>query len=162
MAVVEIRPALASDADALSGLIRGLGFFARLEGEDATSTAARVDRHLSMCLADDSHTVFVAVETGGHIVGYTAVHWLPYLFLTGPEGYLSELFVADDRRSRGVGTELLERVIDEARRRGCARLMLAAVRSRESYERGFYTARGWVEREDVANLVYELEPRTGS
>jgi len=26
---------------------------------------------------------------------YAAVHWLPSLFLTGAEGYLSELFVAE-------------------------------------------------------------------
>ena len=152
----EIRPALTSDAEALSCLIRGLGFFARLQDENAATTAARVDRHLCVCLSDESHTVLVASESGGGLVGYASVHWLPYLFLTGPEGYLSELFVAEDRRNSGVGSALLDRIVVEARSRGCARLMLAAVRSRESYQRGFYTSRGWIEREDVANLIYEL------
>jgi len=64
--------------------------------------------------------------------------------------------VAPGVRDQGVGTALLDSVVAEAKTRGCARLMLEAVRTRESYARGFYTKRGWIEREDVANMVFEL------
>jgi GNAT superfamily N-acetyltransferase len=151
-----VRPARRQDAPAIAALIRGLGLFRRLAGEEPASTQARVLRHLDLCLADDSHTVLVATDPCQAIVGYAGVHWLPYLFLTGPEGYLSELFVAESHRGQGIGSALLGAVVSEARRRGCARLMLEAVKTRESYRRGFYRKQGWVEREDMANFVYEL------
>ncbi len=152
----EIRPATTDDALELSQLIRGLGFFRRLADEDAETTAERVERHLGMCLVDDSHTVLVATDAAGAIVGYTAVHWLPYLFLGGPEGHVSELFIAEAVRGEGIGTALLDAVVAEARDRGCARLLLAAVTSRESYLRGFYPKRGWTERADMREFVLEL------
>jgi len=151
-----IRRAGSGDAEGLSALIRGLGMFERLKSEDASVTSTRVARHLGMALSDDSHSLYVATDTSGKLLAYAAVHWLPYLFLPGPEGYLSELFVAPAARDRGLGTALLEVVVQEAKERGCARLMLEAVRTRESYARGFYTKRGWIERVDMANLVYEL------
>jgi ribosomal protein S18 acetylase RimI-like enzyme len=58
--------------------------------------------------ADDSHSLFVAESHGEGPIGYAAVHWLPYLILSGPEGYLLELFVAESARDRGVGTALLD------------------------------------------------------
>jgi GNAT superfamily N-acetyltransferase len=152
----EVRLARQSDAGDISSLIRGLGIFSRLEGEDQDATAKRVARHLAVCLADDSHTVFVATGEDSAVMAYAAVHWLPYLFLRGPEGYLSELFVSQPWRGRGVGTALLEAVVSAARDRGCARLMLEAVKQRDSYKRRFYPQRGWVEREDMANMVFEL------
>ena len=130
--------------------------FERFESEASDVTVARVGRHLEMCLADSSHSLFVATGEPGDVVAYAAVHWLPYLFLIGPEGYLSELFVAPSVRGCGLGTALLDTVVGEARRRGCARLMLEAVRTRESYTRGFYTKRGWIERDAMANMVFEL------
>ena len=151
-----VRRARQSDAEAVSALIRGLGLFKRLDGEDPEATAFRVAAHLAMCLADDSHSVLVAEGPHGSLVGYVSVHWLPYLFLAGPEGSVSELFVDERHRGMGVGSRLLDTVVSEARARGCARLMLSAVRGRESYRRGFYPRRGWTERTDVANMVYEL------
>jgi GNAT superfamily N-acetyltransferase len=107
-------------------------------------------------MGDDSHSVFVAESADGRLTGYVSVHWLPYLFLRGPEGYVSELFVSEDHRGNGIGSGLLDMVTREASDRGCVRLMLVTVRTRDSYVRGFYTQRGWVERSEVANMVYEL------
>lgn len=151
-----IRPASPQDGAELSALIRGLDMFGGVRAEDPGTTAERVGRHLDMTLADESHAMLVAVGERGRLLGYAAVHWLPFLFLTGPEGHLSELFVVWDARGEGVGTALLDAVVQRARERGCARLRLGAVRSRESYRRGFYTERGWVERTDMADMVYDL------
>ena len=152
----EIRTVEERDVTQLAALIRRLGWFSSLEGENEDVTTARILDHVRMCLADDSHTLLVATDPEQSIVAYVSVHWLPYLFLKGPEGYVSQLFVDERVRGDGVGSELLDRVIAEARRRGCARLMLVAVKSRESYQRGFYPKRGWIEREDMANFIYEL------
>jgi GNAT superfamily N-acetyltransferase len=150
-----IRKANPEDASALAALIRGLGMFAHISAEGPEATSVRVARHLALCLADDSHSVYVAVNEG-EITGYVSVHWLPYLILSGPEGYISELFIAESARGQGVGAQLLEVAEAEARQRGCSRLMLLNMRQRESYQRGFYAKHGWEERPDAANFLRRL------
>lgn len=100
-----------------------------------------VELQLGRCLDSSSHSVHVAVAVPANVVGYVAVHWLPYLILPGPEGFVSELFVASDTRWQGVGTRLLEVTEAEAIARGCSRLQLINFRDRESYERRFYEKR---------------------
>ena len=60
----------------------------------------------------------------GEIIGYCAVHWLPYLMMPGPEGYVSELFLNQSSRGLGIGGQLLKTIKAEAEKRGCSRLML--------------------------------------
>ncbi len=153
---IQVRKAEAKDAPAIAELVRLLGFFAHVNAERPEATRERVARHLAMCDADDSHSVFVASSPAGEILGYGAVHWLPYLILAGPEGYVSELFVHEAHRGQGIGSQLLKVMEAEARKRGCSRLMLINLRKRESYQRQFYHKQGWEEREGVANFVYPL------
>lgn len=153
---VQVRKAVAADGPAIADLLRSPGLFARLQAEPLALTQERVSRHLALCAADDSHLVLVAQAPDGEIVGYGAVHWLPYLILAGPEGYVSELFVRDACSGRGIGSRLLEAIKAEAQRRGCARLMLLNMRDRASYQRRFYAKQGWEERADAANFVLRL------
>lgn len=153
-----LRNATIDDAPELANLLRVTGWWAHIAAETPQETVVHVTRHLALDLADDSHTVFIVEGPDGHIAGYAAVHWLPYLFLYGPEGNVSELFVHEALRGQGVGKLLLEAVEAEAQRRGCTRLSLLNMRHRESYERGFYTKQGWEERTMAANFVYYLEP----
>jgi GNAT superfamily N-acetyltransferase len=151
-----IRPAASADVPAIAAILRGLGWFSYLNAESTAETEARVTEHLRTCLADDSHSVLVAEGPGSAVLGYVAVHWLPYLMLPGPEGYISELFVAESARGAGLGSKLLEVVKDMAIGRGCSRLMLVNRKARESYQRGFYRELGWEEREEFANFVLYL------
>jgi GNAT superfamily N-acetyltransferase len=151
-----IRTVLLQDAEDITSIIREVGWFEHLKTESAQTTAERVRRHISLCLADDSHSAFVAEDANDKIIGYCSVHYLPYFFLSGPEGYVSELFVSGKVRAQGVGTALLEKVIAEARKRGCARLSLINSRTRESYLRQFYEKHGWKERAEVAAFVLPL------
>ena len=153
---MRIRKAQTDDSDAIVEILRTLGLFAHLSSEHPEQTKERVERHLRLCHADESHSVYVAEEPAGDIVGYVGVHWQPTLFLAGPEGYLSELFVRASARGRGAGTQLLQAVHNEAAERGCARLLVLNRRNRASYQRGFYENCGWVERPDAANFVYTL------
>lgn len=150
-----IRRATASDAPTLAELLRRLEGFDWLRDEPGEDTANRVARHLALCLADDSHSLYVA-EVDERLAGYVSVHWLPYLILRGPEGYVSELFLAPDARGQGIGTQLLETVAVEARARGCYRLHLINHRRRESYRRDYYRKRGWEEREQAASFLLVL------
>ncbi|HTP10020.1 MAG TPA: GNAT family N-acetyltransferase [Anaerolineae bacterium] len=157
---MDIRRAEMTDAPTLAELLRSLGFFAAVAAETAAETQTRVLKHLTICLADNSHLVLVAQTASGEIAGYCAVHWLPYLILAGPEGYVSELFIKDKFRGQGIGSQLLEAVKTEARKRGCARLMLLNMRQRESYQRQFYSKQGWEERPEAANFILRLTDHT--
>ena len=145
------------DALAISKILRDLGWFGHLQEESFQETEQRIQKHITLCLQDDSHTLFVAENTHGNVIGYAAVHWLPYLMLKAPEGYVSELFVADSERGKGIGSQLLEVAKAEAKRRDCSRLSLLSIKHRESYKRGFYKKRGWTEREEASNFVLFLE-----
>lgn len=118
---------------------------------------AQVERHLSANLSSDDHTLLVSEDENGNLKAYSAVHWLPYLFMPGSEGYISELFVSIDSRSLGIGTRLLDTIRLEAQQRGCTRLSLINMRHRESYQRGFYKSHGWQERPEAANFLLTLE-----
>ena len=152
-----IRKAQQGDAWALTGLLMGLGWFEHyFSGASREALQDRVGQHLERCLADVSHSVYVTEIAQGELAGYLSVHWLPYLFLPGPEGYVSELFVRADARGQGIGSDLLETARQEAEARGCTRLSLINMRSRESYLRGFYGQHGWEERPDAANFILRL------
>ena len=155
----QIRRAEQKDAPHISKIIRSLGYFSQIESDPLEVTLERVENHLKMCIENDSHSIYVAEDSKGKIVGYGSIHWLPYLILNGPEGYLSELFVDEASRGHGIGSQILEVIKAEARSRGCARLMLLNLQKRESYQRRFYSKNGWEEREGVANFIYQLTGR---
>ena len=153
---MRLRKATIEDAEALASLLTEIGWFEVFENESLEESSQRVRAELELCLADDSHLVCVAQSEEGKIIGYISVHWLPYLFMRGPEGYVSELFVLDRARGRGVGRLLLQAVETAARSRGCTRMSLTNLRHRESYRRQFYVKAGWSERSDAANFIYEM------
>jgi GNAT superfamily N-acetyltransferase len=156
MSNVVVRMAQQEDVPIIAEIIRKLGWFPYVGEESPAATERRVLLHLELCDADDSHTVLVAEDEGGTVAGYISVHWLPYLMLAGPEGYLSELFVREDLRGKGVGGALIENIRELAIIKGCSRLMLLNNRERASYEREFYARHGFVERPEMTNWVLTL------
>ncbi len=155
---VFIRQATNDDVAAIDAILRGREGFLEDTEEPPARTHQRIADHLNRCQADESHTVLVA-DDGREVLGYIGVHWLPYLMLSGREGFVSELFVAESARGRGVGSKLLSAVTEEAVQRECFRLMLLNRRTRESYGRGFYVKAGWTERHEFANFVLFLGQR---
>jgi GNAT superfamily N-acetyltransferase len=152
----QIRKIKVQDALQLAELLRDIGWFESFKSEPIEAASQRVRLHIEQCLADNSHSVLVAETSDSQIVGYGSAHWLPYLFLHGPEGLVSELFVRESARGQGVGRELLRNIEKEARARGCARLSLINLRNRESYMRQFYVKAGWEERPEAANFIYRI------
>ena len=140
---LEIRAARLKDTRAIAEILRELGWFSHINDESPKDTELRLERHFRLCEADDSHELLVAEDRKGTVVGYVSVHWLPYMTLTAPEGYVSEIYIRESARGKGVGKRLLEVVKKSAQRRGCARLMLVNRRDRASYQRGFYEKDGW-------------------
>jgi GNAT superfamily N-acetyltransferase len=138
--------------------------------QPSENTARTIRANLERVEASGSSTAYVAEVLEGTIIGYAAVHWVPFLFLPGGEAYLTELFVRPSHSGKGVGSNLLETVVTEPQRRSCARVLLLNGRDVESYRRGFYKTRGWIERPGMANFVLPIaekpnkapEPTPGS
>jgi GNAT superfamily N-acetyltransferase len=154
--MAQIRKATINDARGLALLLQGIGWFDSFNTGAVDDLIAQVRARLEQCLAGDSHLTLVAEDNAGKIAGYASVHWLPYLFMAGPEGYVSELFVSEAARGKGIGLRLLAEIDKVARGRGCQRLSLINLRSRESYRREFYIKAGWRERGEAANFILSL------
>ena len=153
---MKFRKVSIDDAHELAALLKNIGWFEFLAKRSDAEGREHVKAQLQRCLADDSHFIYVA-ESDQKIIGYVSAHWLPYLFLRGSEGYISELFVRDSARGQGVGRDLLARIEAEAKARGCHRLSLINFRGRESYQRLFYVKAGWQERAEASNFLRVLD-----
>lgn len=154
MEEIKIREANLKDAPAIAKILRDLAWFPDINNESEKETVKHVKTNLKICIRGKAHSVFVA-EVNNNIVGYVTMHWSPYIFLTSPEGLLSELFIITPWRGKGIGNLLNNYIIEEGRKRGCSRLTLVNGRERDSYKTNFYQKRGWVERDNVANFVYK-------
>lgn len=112
---IAIRPASRADVPTLLGLVRELADFEKLAPPDA----AAQDR-----FARDLGVRFEALlaEESGEALGYAIVFETYSTFRAKPILYLEDLFVSERARRRGVARALMERVVAEARRRGCARV----------------------------------------
>ena len=152
----KIRKAGPEDAPALAELLRSLELFPHIQAQTLEAIREQVSKELMLCQADSSHSIYLAQNAEGRILGYCAVHWLPYLMMSGPEGYVSELFLDQSSRGLGIGGQFLKNVKVEARERGCSRLMLLNLKNRESYQRGFYKKQGWEERPEAMNFILKM------
>jgi ribosomal protein S18 acetylase RimI-like enzyme len=154
---MRIRQATDEDAAAIAALLHAVTELHSLADETPEFLTQKVADNLQRAATTGSSTVYVAETDDQAIVGYCAVHWIAFVFLTGGEAYVSELFIHPDQRGRGAGSKLLETVVAAARERGCARLSLNNRRDSDAYARAFYAKQGWTEREIMANFVYLLE-----
>jgi len=156
---VNVRRVTVLDAPAISSILRDLGWFDWIDSEDTSLTEARLRDVIEQWEADDNQLALLAEEDSGFPVGYAFAHCYPYMMLPGPELYLSELFVKEAWRGRGIGRELLKGVSAFAAAKGCSRLMLVTGKDRDSYVREFYQKNGWVERPYIANFIKPLDGR---
>jgi GNAT superfamily N-acetyltransferase len=158
---ITIRHACQEDSASIDAILRSIGWFERINKEAATRTQSQITQRLLQCKREGTHTVLVAELAGGTVVGYIAVHWFPAL-MRGLEGYVSELFVQPSAAGKGIGSRLLDAINEEARRRGCTRLILMNRRDRESYQRGFYAQNGWEELHEGAFFALLLPEESKS
>jgi (aminoalkyl)phosphonate N-acetyltransferase len=138
-----IRPALEGDAAAVTALLAQLDY---PFGVDAVRPV------LAELLADSAHVVLLA-EEDGQVVGLVNAHFRPQLHHLAPVGTIDELVVDEDRRGLGIGERLVERVLEEARRRG-ADVVEVSTHNRRERARAFYRRCGF---EDLSvKLVHQL------
>ena len=150
-----IRACQKDDAHDLTSLLHSLENLSTTSKETFEVTLIRVEKQLTHIAGSAEHTLLVATSDG-RLMGYVSAHWQSTLLHEKGEGFVSELFVHPEGRGNGLGTSLLGCIIEEGQVRGCARLSLLNMRNKPSYERAYYAERGWQERPDAVNFVYDL------
>ena len=153
---MRIRKAIESDAKSIAAVVHAMVELAAVVSRSVETTTRTIDLNLQRMASSGSSTAYVAENAEGGIVGYCAVHWVPFLFLEGGEAYVTELFVRPADSGKGIGSALLQTVVAESKRRGCSRVSLLNGRDGQSYQRDFYKKRGWVERDRMANFILPL------
>jgi ribosomal protein S18 acetylase RimI-like enzyme len=76
------------------------------------------ERSTRLFLSDPNHRLVVAVEKDV-VVGFVSAVVYFHPDKTGPEMWINEVGVAPDYRRRGIGRQLIERALAEARDAGC-------------------------------------------
>ncbi len=150
---IKVRKAEEKDLPSILALTRELGFN---ENQEDALTNTKMGHIFKLCKKGDNHTVLIAENRNGIILGYIVVHWLPYFIFLKPEGYIGELFVKTTERGKGIGKKLLKEVKKEAIKRSCFRLNLLNLKERLSYQQKFYEKAGFTERRELANFILKL------
>ena len=148
---IHMRPLRAHDLDAIMQLHRELGWNPAFQA-DGSTLRQRLD---TLTTEDDS--LLLVAELEGEVVGYVHGEIVMYLLFAGREMLVSELFVRQQARGRGVGTALMAAIEAEAVKRKCFRISVLNSRERESYKRGFYPALGYEERTQTATFTKRLD-----
>lgn len=155
MARITIRNAVLGDAVRMAEILREIGWSSRRNSLPLEEVSKPIEKLIEHCINNShGHSMLAAVDEDDTVVGFTCVHWVPFVMLGSWEGYVSDMFVSPEASGMGVGTTLIERVIEEGESRGCMRLMVTNGKEKASYKLGFYKKLGWTERPSVANFVY--------
>ena len=94
-------------------------------------------------LSSDANISLVVAEEGGNVVGCLQLCILPGLSSQGTSrGLIEDVRVASDRRSHGIGEQLVQWAIDEAKARGCKLVELLTHHTRVDAQR-FYERLGF-------------------
>lgn len=111
-------------------------------------SSADTPAELTRFLERNPGTSFVAREEGA-VVGAILGGW------DGRRGYIHHLAVRADRRRRGIGSALLERLLGEFRRMRVLKAhMFVYVDNVAAIE--FYRKRGWTRRGDIQVMSLDL------
>ena len=95
-------------------------------------------------LASTAQRYLCAIDQGD-LVGFCSVSFKNSLWQEGPLANIDELVVAETARGQGIGSALLDAVIDVARKIGCTRIELdSAFQRTEAHE--FYEHKGFEKR----------------
>jgi predicted N-acetyltransferase YhbS len=146
-----IRPLRPSDIADIMQLHRELGWNPAFKADGST-----LKQRLEALITGESALLLVA-ELKGRVVGYIHGEVVTYLLFAGREMLVSELFVMESVRGRGVGKSLLGAIESEAVQQKCFRISVLNSRERESYKRGFYPSLGYEERPHTANFTKRLD-----
>jgi ribosomal protein S18 acetylase RimI-like enzyme len=140
--MIDIRDGRPGDYDSIVPLVRS---FYELDRHPFDEDV--VESGLRPLLEEDPPGFVLVAEENGEIIAYAVVTWGWAIESGGRDALLDEIYVAD--RSRGIGAEMMYRIMNRSRDAGCRRMFLET----ESHNRAariFYTRHGF----DIADSVW--------
>ena len=134
-----VRVASEADAGAVASLLYDFNTEFGEPVPEVGVLTERISEHIGR-----SESTFLLV--GGGPEGFAQLRFRPSLITGAPDAYLEELYVAPALRGKGLGRALLEAAMEEARRRGAARIDLGTSED-DTAARGLYESAGFTNRE---------------
>ncbi|MGB9639510.1 MAG: GNAT family N-acetyltransferase [Anaerolineales bacterium] len=132
-----IRFATLDDASQIVRLIKELA--------SLTHGKSTLDEHgVKEFLQTSHHHIVVAQSTSGSVVGLASFIYHKNLYHNGLVCSIEEIVVNWGHQNRGVGSALMEKVLEEARRCGCVAISLATEKDNDAAQR-FYHRHGFNE-----------------
>ncbi len=116
--MIQVRKAVAADAETLLQLIRALADYEKLTPPDQAAEG----RLIRDMFGERPRIESMLVEVEGIPVGYTLFFETYSSFLALPTLYLEDLFVLPEFRKRKAGFALFREMVAESHRRGCGRM----------------------------------------
>jgi GNAT superfamily N-acetyltransferase len=114
---VEVRPITGEELDELLPLVAG---YQRFYGADSDDERNR--RFFSRFLHPSDEGLLLGAWRDKRMVGFATLYWFFSSTKAADSVLLNDLFVRDDVRGEGIGRKLIERALDETRRRGAHHL----------------------------------------
>lgn len=127
-----IRPATLTDSDRIFELLTQFAISYNPAREKFDQTYPELIESQAACV--------LVAEALGDVVGYALAFRLPVLYANGALWELQELMVDPNRRNEGIGSRLLNGVVERARADGAVEVVLATRRAG-----GFYEKLGFIE-----------------
>jgi GNAT superfamily N-acetyltransferase len=139
MTEITYRKATLDDVSTIVGLLMDDPLGAGREDPDDLAPYARAFAQI----ATDPHQVLAVAERDGAVVGTLQLTIIPGLSRRGAaRAQVEGVRVRADERGSGLGTQLIEWAVEEARRQGCALIQLTSDASRSGAHR-FYERLGF-------------------
>jgi GNAT superfamily N-acetyltransferase len=127
------RPARAEDAAGIGMLLGELGYPAA-----AQAVPGRLSR-----LAQYPNTLALVAVDGSEVVGVVTAHVFPALHAAEPVAWLTSMVVSGEHRSRGIGSELIERAEQWALEKGALKISLTSALHREDAHAFYEVKQGY-------------------
>jgi very-short-patch-repair endonuclease/predicted N-acetyltransferase YhbS len=129
---VKIRPANLSDANRVFELLQQFATSYKPEHNKFEEIFPELITSPAACL--------LVAEDAGVVVGYALALRVPVLYANGPLWMMQELMVDPNRRSEGIGRQLLQAVIAHARNENAMEVVVVSRRAG-----GYYVKHGFTE-----------------
>jgi N-acetylglutamate synthase-like GNAT family acetyltransferase len=112
MSEIKVRRAKVEDAVYMAEILREIGWSERRNEMKLEEISKPIESLIEHSNTDkDGHTIYVAVDENNKVIGFTNVHWVPYVMLGSFEGYISDVFVSPGAGGKGAGSLLVKTVI---------------------------------------------------
>lgn len=108
-----VRPAVKEDCPRMMELIRELALYERAPDE----VTVALDHFIESGFGQKPVWWAIVAETDGYVTGF-ALYYLRYSTWKGTRMYLEDILVTEQWRNKGIGTLLLNKLIETAKEKG--------------------------------------------